>query len=123
MRAYPTAVPVVLTSAQREAVEHSGGPLLVLGGAGTGKTTALVERFVSLAEAERPEAVLALTVGDAAADALRERLEDRLAPAHEGPAGATFARPCAPPLARRGVEGGPRPPPHPGAGPPPPRHP
>ena len=50
MRAYPTAVPAVLTSAQREAVEHAGGPLLVLGGAGTGKTTALVERFARLAE-------------------------------------------------------------------------
>ena len=42
----------MLTSAQREAVEHAGGPLLVLGGAGTGKTTALVERFAFLAERE-----------------------------------------------------------------------
>ena len=39
----------MLTSAQREAVEHGSGPLLVLGAAGTGKTTALVERFAFLA--------------------------------------------------------------------------
>src|SRR4051812_24709193 len=95
MRAYPTAVPVVLTSAQREAVEHTGGPLLAIGGAGTGKTTALVERFAFLAQAERPEAILALTVGEVAADALRERIEDRLAAAYEELAVTTFGGLCA----------------------------
>src|SRR4051794_41947991 len=96
MRAYPTEVPLVLTSAQREAVEHAGGPLLVIGGAGTGKTTALVERFAWLAEAARPEAVLALTVGEAAADVLRERIEDRPAAPYQGLAGPTVAGPWAP---------------------------
>jgi DNA helicase-2/ATP-dependent DNA helicase PcrA len=64
MRAYPTAVPTLLvpTSAQREAVEHPGGPLLVLGGAGTGKTTTLVERFAHLAEDVPADAILALTL-------------------------------------------------------------
>jgi DNA helicase II / ATP-dependent DNA helicase PcrA len=106
MRAYPTAVSLVLTSAQRGAVEHSGGPLLVLGAAGTGKTTALVERFARLAEAERPEAVLALTVGEAAADALRERLEDRLAAAYEELAVTTFGGLCARLLRDEALEAG-----------------
>ena len=96
----------MLTSAQREAVEHSGGPLLVLGGAGTGKTTALVERFVRLAEAERPERVLALTVGDAAAGALRQRLEDRLATAYEELAVTTFGGLCARLLRDEALEAG-----------------
>src|SRR5690349_676968 len=106
MRAYPTAVQVVLTSAQREAVEHGGGPLLVLGGAGTGKTTALVERFVRLAEADRPEAVLALTVGEASADALRARIEDRLATAYEELAVTTFGGLCARLLRDEALEAG-----------------
>src|SRR3954470_19626772 len=106
MRAYPTAVPLVLTSAQREAVEHAGGPLLVIGGAGTGKTTALVERFAHLAAAERPEAILALTVGEAAADALRERIEDRLAAPYEELAVTTFAGLCARLLRDEALEAG-----------------
>src|SRR3954449_10195083 len=106
MRAYPTEVPLVLTSAQREAVEHAGGPLLVIGGAGTGKTTALVERFAWLAEAARPEAVLALTVGEAAADALRERIEDRLAAPYEELAVTTFGGLCARLLRDEALEAG-----------------
>src|SRR3954452_2786856 len=106
IRAYPTAVPVVLTSAQREAVEHTGGPLLVVGGAGTGKTTALVERFAFLAQTERPEAILALTVGEATADALRERIEDRLAGAYEELAVTTFGGLCARLLRDEALEAG-----------------
>src|SRR4051794_6320344 len=106
MRAYPTAVAPVLTSAQREAVEHAGGPLLVIGGAGTGKTTALVERFAFLAESERPEAILALTVGEAAADALRERIEDRLAAPYEELAVTTFGGLCARLLRDEALEAG-----------------
>src|SRR3954451_21377006 len=87
MRAYPTAVPAVLTSAQREAVEHSGGPLLVLGAAGTGKTTVLVERFARLAESAAPDSLLALTLDP---DALRGRLEDRLTVPYEELSVTTF---------------------------------
>ena len=42
------------TPAQLEAVTHPGGPLLILGGAGTGKTHALVERFAWLVEQGTP---------------------------------------------------------------------
>ena len=107
MRAYPTAVPAVLTSAQREAVEHAGGPLLVLGGAGSGKTTVLVERFAWLAEhAGRPDAVLALTLGDGAADRLRERVEDRLTVPYEELTVTTFGGLCARLLRDEALEAG-----------------
>ena len=80
-RPYPTKVPVTEQStAQREAVTHPGGPLLILAGAGTGKTHALVERFAWLAEHGTPaDAILALTFSTAAADDLRERIEARVA--------------------------------------------
>jgi DNA helicase-2/ATP-dependent DNA helicase PcrA len=72
----------VLTPAQQEAVTHPGGPLLVLGGAGTGKTRTLVERFAWLvANGTAPEAILVLTFSAPAADDLRERLEVRVAAA------------------------------------------
>src|SRR4051794_33241058 len=77
-RAYPTVVSP--TPLQLEAVAHAGGPLLVLGGAGTGKTTVLCDRFGWLVR-ERgltPESILALTVSEAGATALRERLEGSL---------------------------------------------
>jgi DNA helicase-2/ATP-dependent DNA helicase PcrA len=69
-----------LTREQLQVVTHSGGPLLALGGAGTGKTRALVARFAWLATAAdppvAPEAILVLTFSPAAADDLRARLED-----------------------------------------------
>src|SRR4051812_13961074 len=99
------AVPAELTSAQREAVEHAGGPLLVLGGAGTGKTTALVERFAWLAAAGPPESVLALTF-EGGADALRERIEDRLAAPYEELSVTTFQGLCARLLRDEALEAG-----------------
>jgi len=71
---------VQLTPRQLEAVAHPGGPLLVVGGAGTGKTTVLCERFAWLVGegGMAPESILALTVSETAADALRERLEGGL---------------------------------------------
>ncbi|WP_196807138.1 ATP-dependent helicase [Candidatus Solirubrobacter pratensis] len=98
-------MPVVLTSAQREAVEHAGGPLLVLGGAGTGKTTALVERFAHLAAPGGPEPVLALTY-EGGADALRERVEDRLAGPYEELSVTTFSGLCARLLRDEALEAG-----------------
>src|SRR5918992_698257 len=65
-----------LNASQREVVAHSGGPLLVVGGPGTGKTRALIERYAWLVEEGVPaECVLALTFSEPAAAAMRERLQ------------------------------------------------
>ena len=68
-----------LTPAQRQAVTHAGGPLLVLGGPGTGKTRTLMARFQWLVEqGAPPESVLALTFSAPAADALRRWIADAI---------------------------------------------
>ncbi|MGH2780225.1 MAG: UvrD-helicase domain-containing protein, partial [Thermoleophilaceae bacterium] len=65
-----------LNASQRAVVAHPGGPLLVVAGAGTGKTRALTERFAWLVERGVPaDCILALTFSDPAAAAMRERLE------------------------------------------------
>lgn len=65
---------------QRAVVEHEGGPLLVLAGPGTGKTTTMVEAIVGLVEQRGvdPGSVLALTFSRAAAGQLRDRVTRRL---------------------------------------------
>jgi len=65
---------------QQQAIEHGPGPMLVLAGAGTGKTTVLVERIAWLIEQghAKPEEILAITFTDNAADELKERVEKRL---------------------------------------------
>ena len=97
---------LALSPAQREAVEHPGGPLLILGGAGTGKTTVLAERFVHLAADAPPESLLVLCHSAPAADALREQLEDRLAAAYEELAVTTFHGFCARLLHDEALEAG-----------------
>jgi superfamily I DNA/RNA helicase/RecB family exonuclease len=74
-----------LTAAQREAVTHPSGPLLVLGGAGTGKTRVLARRFAWLVDEGRatPDGVLALVFSPAAAAEMRERVEDLIGAAGE----------------------------------------
>ena len=69
-----------LTPAQRQVVAHRGGPLVVVGAAGTGKTRALRHRHAWLATEGglAPEQVLALTSSEAAADAMRAGVEDEL---------------------------------------------
>jgi DNA helicase-2/ATP-dependent DNA helicase PcrA len=99
----------VLTPAQREAVSHPGGRLLIVGGAGTGKTRTLVERFAWLAaEGGAPaESILALTFSAPAADALRERIEATLAtPPAEELAVTTFQGLCARVLHEEALEAG-----------------
>ena len=57
-----------LSEAQLKGVAHRGGPLLILGGAGTGKTRVLCERFTHLVESGTPPgAVLSLALTPAAA--------------------------------------------------------
>jgi DNA helicase-2/ATP-dependent DNA helicase PcrA len=68
-----------LTEDQRRAATHPGGPLVILGGAGTGKTGTLAARFAHLAGADAPEHVLALAATPAAAAELRARVEAELA--------------------------------------------
>ena len=88
-------------------MEHSGGPLLVLGGAGSGKTTVLAERFAHLAaQGAPPESLLVLCYSTAAADALRRRLEDRLPGAYEELAVTTFHGFCARLLRDEALEAG-----------------
>ncbi|WP_407951946.1 ATP-dependent helicase [Plantactinospora sonchi] len=67
-------------AAQEEVVAHTDGPLLVLGGPGTGKTGTLVEAVAArVAEGVDPERILVLTFGRRAATTLRHRIEARIA--------------------------------------------
>jgi DNA helicase II / ATP-dependent DNA helicase PcrA len=69
-----------LNTAQAEAVSFGAGPLLIVAGAGTGKTTAITRRIANLiAQGTRPDAILALTFTDKAAGEMEERV-DRLLP-------------------------------------------
>ncbi|MER5333389.1 PD-(D/E)XK nuclease family protein [Micromonospora sp. NPDC002717] len=65
---------------QAEVVAHTDGPMLVLGGPGTGKTSTLVEAVAArVAEGVDPERILVLTFGRRGATALRQRIEARAA--------------------------------------------
>jgi len=66
-----------LTSAQKEAVEHGTGPLLIVAGAGTGKTMVITRRIAHLITSKeaRPEEVLALTFTEKAASEMSERVD------------------------------------------------
>ncbi len=82
----PTALPRVpsaeailedLTPEQRDAVTHAGGPLLIVAGAGTGKTRVITRRIAYLIATRRarPEQILALTFTDRAAAEMEERVD------------------------------------------------
>ena len=66
-----------LTEPQRNAVTHEQGPLLLLAGAGTGKTTVITRRIAWLIATKRakPEEILALTFTDKAAAEMEERVD------------------------------------------------
>jgi DNA helicase-2/ATP-dependent DNA helicase PcrA len=70
-----------LSEAQREAVLHGQGPLLIIAGAGTGKTTVLTRRIAHLISSKRArsEEILALTFTEKAAFEMAERV-DQLIP-------------------------------------------
>ncbi|HEV7625461.1 MAG TPA: ATP-dependent DNA helicase, partial [Streptomyces sp.] len=72
--------PPALDAQQRHVVEHSGGPLLVLAGPGTGKTTTLTEAVAERVRAGGdPERILVLTFSRKAAVELRDRMAARMA--------------------------------------------
>ncbi|MDG9678288.1 PD-(D/E)XK nuclease family protein [Micromonospora sp. DH14] len=65
---------------QAEVVGHTDGPMLVLGGPGTGKTSTLVEAVAArVADGVDPERILVLTFSRRGATALRQRIEARIA--------------------------------------------
>ncbi|MGB0761814.1 MAG: ATP-dependent helicase, partial [Rubripirellula sp.] len=83
-----------LTAAQREAVEHLDGPMLILAGPGSGKTRVVTHRIANmLNNGVRPWQIAALTFTNKAADEMRMRV-DALAPGQPVWMG-TFHRFCA----------------------------
>src|SRR5436189_4342293 len=81
-----------LNAAQREAVTHDDGPLLIIAGAGTGKTTVITRRIAWLIAQKkaRPEEILALTFTHKAAAGMEERVDTLVAYGYADVEIATF---------------------------------
>jgi len=91
---------------QREAIEHVHGPMLVLAGAGTGKTTVLIQRIANLIREghARPNEILALTYTENAADEMKTRVRAELKGTNlDGLQTCTFHAWCNALLQRRGA--------------------
>ncbi|MET9686408.1 ATP-dependent helicase [Streptomyces coeruleorubidus] len=86
--------PPLLDASQRSVVDHTTGPLLVLAGPGTGKTTTLVESVAErIARGGDPERILVLTFSRRAAVELRDRMALRSGAAR-APQATTFHSFC-----------------------------
>ena len=100
-----------LTEPQRQAVVHRGGPLLIVAGAGSGKTRVLTRRIAHLIATgdAKPWQILAITFTNKAADEMRQRVAELVGPSRRAHVGVDLPLGvCAhPPRPRRpaGVQG------------------
>jgi DNA helicase-2/ATP-dependent DNA helicase PcrA len=85
-----------LNPAQREAVEHRDSPLLIVAGAGSGKTRVLTRRIAHLlgTGAAHPGEILAITFTNKAAAEMRERVVELIGPSARGMWVSTFHSAC-----------------------------
>ena len=96
-----------LNRSQEQAVTHPGGPLVVVAGAGTGKTRTLTRLFAWLVDQGVPaDQILALTFSSAAAAEMRERLESLIESPYEELHVATFHSFCTRLLQDEALEAG-----------------
>jgi DNA helicase-2/ATP-dependent DNA helicase PcrA len=86
-----------LNPVQREAVVHPGGPILVVAGAGSGKTRVLTHRVAHLIKDLKisPFAILAITFTNKAADEMKERVGQLVGPVAQKMWVSTFHSACA----------------------------
>jgi DNA helicase II / ATP-dependent DNA helicase PcrA len=98
MKSYENSQPSAgLNPEQRAAVEHGDGPLLVVAGAGTGKTRVIVERIRNLLETNPElagESILGLTFTDKAAGGMKRRVVNAIGERAEGVWLSTFHKFC-----------------------------
>ncbi|NLU72358.1 DNA helicase PcrA [Streptomyces sp. HNM0575] len=92
----PDALLDSMNEAQRAAVVHTGSPLLIVAGAGSGKTRVLTHRIAYLLAARRvhPGQILAITFTNKAAGEMRERVEELIGPRAQSMWVSTFHSAC-----------------------------
>ncbi|MBU0706114.1 ATP-dependent helicase [Patescibacteria group bacterium] len=97
---------IELNDAQKQAVEHKDGPMLVIAGAGTGKTRVITERIAHLIEQKScsPNAILALTFTEKAAGEMEARLDERMPIGYESIQVSTFHSFCEKILRQYGID-------------------